>query len=409
MLQNVHRGAFTTAATLSLTAVLAATALSAAGPASARASGLADPLAGALGFNVFVEQDASLVANSFEGPLAVGEDVTLAGDVFSVAVTTPGTFRAGTDALPSALVVGGEIDFADSSGSGVLTVPTEGYAKIGDLDDATVHVTDGGGAANTQIVAEGAAYGSAPRVELSVQQPAASVGPAAPIDFAAAFTQFRATSDALAACGGNVVLTDATGLPLPEYLPPGTHAYLSLTPGVTNVLNLDPGRLANIATLTFQQLPTLPQADAPLLINVVLPAAGTAYSWIVPELAGVGTAQAPYLLWNFPNAVAVAEDTGSHPLVGSFLGPRANFIDFSPAANVGQIVSRQLTYGVDQDGDRDAGEVHYVPFDAELNCAGGPGTPGPSGSPTPSAGPAPSVSPSGPSPSPYGGPRPPRP
>ncbi len=405
MRQNVHRGRYATAVTLSATAVLAAAVLSATGPASARTAGLANPVAGALGFNVFVAEDASLLADSFEGPLAVGEDVTLAGDVFTVAVGTPGTFRVGADALPSAVVVGGEIDFADSSGSGVLTVPTQGYAKVGDLGDATVHDTDGTGApANTRIVAEGAAYESAPRVELSVRQPAASVGPAAPIDFAAAFTQLRATSDALAACGGSVVLTDATGLPLPEYLPPGTHAYLSLTPGVTNVLNLDPGRLANITTLTFQRIPTLPQADAPLLINVVLPAAGTAYSWIVPELDGVGTAQAPYILWNFPNAVAVAQDTGSHTMVGTFLGPRANFIDFSPAANVGQIVSRQLVYGVDQAGDQDAGEVHYAPFDAELSCAGGPGTPGPSASP--SATPQPSGSPS---PSPYGAPRPPRP
>ncbi|MFC7761525.1 hypothetical protein ACFQY4_28380 [Catellatospora bangladeshensis] len=59
MRQNVHRGRYATAAALSATAVLAAALLGPTDPASGRVASLANPVAGALGFNVFVAEDAS--------------------------------------------------------------------------------------------------------------------------------------------------------------------------------------------------------------------------------------------------------------------------------------------------------------------------------------------------------------
>ncbi|OON27768.1 hypothetical protein BSA16_30305 [Micromonospora sp. Rc5] len=108
-------------------------------------------------------------------------------------------------------------------------------------------------------------YDAFPRIELVTRQPVASVGPASPIDFAAAFASFRQTSTDLAECPQNVVLRTPNGDPLPRPVPPGSNAVVTLTPGVTNVLDISATDLANIAVLTFATPPT---ADTPLLVNV---------------------------------------------------------------------------------------------------------------------------------------------
>lgn len=366
---------------------------------AATAASPAAPTAAALGFNVFVEEDATLTSNETEGPVALGGDLTIGGN-YQVGGSSSGTFidTAAGDTVPSALVVGGVVDLGASAPGAVLSVQLGAYAKVGDLDGVDVRNIDDNmiPTVNTRIVADGALYVSTPRVELGVQQPLASVGPTSPIDFAAAFQDFRASSVALAGCTDNVLLEGADGRPLESPFPEGTNAFLTLTPGVTNVLNISATDLANIETLTFVDQPN---ATTPLLINVDTSGVDDEFAWNVPNNSGVGGVQAPFILWNFPTATEITLVPAARTLVGTLYAPNAELIDLSAANIDGQVIVEDLVMG---DAQNNGGEVHYFPFTATLNCAG----PTPTATATPTASPTPTVRPSR---SPYGRPYPPRP
>ncbi|MEV4416173.1 collagen-binding domain-containing protein [Catellatospora sp. NPDC049609] len=404
-MRKAGRGLVATSATVGTAALLASALVGATSPASAASP--ARPTAAALGFHVFAESSVSLYGTGIEGPVAMGGDLTLEGP-FTIASRTPGTFRVDGDAQPSALVVGDEIDFEDSAPEGVLQVLNSGYAKVEDLRGADVRNDDDDmlPTVPTRIVRAGATYESSPRVELTTQQPIASVGPVDVIDFGAAFADFRASARALARCAGNVVLRDAQGRALPADIPPGATAYLTLTPGTTNVLRLSAGQLDNIATLVYRNAPS---ATAPLLIDVDTADVDDVFDWTVPEQSGVSSAQAPFILWNFATAEIITQRGRSHTLVGTLFAPDASLSDDSRAANEGQLILRELFMGDADSGGGDGGEVRYFPFDAELNC--GSLTPSPSASASGSTAPSPSASPSGsaspdPSASPSAGPEP---
>lgn len=336
-----------------VTTVVALTML---GPSGLAVASPAMPTAAALNFNVFVEGDADLVTNESEGPVALGGNLTIGG-TFQVGGASPGTFVApGDGTTPSALVIGGRIDFPASAAGAVLFVQNSAYEKLGDPTGAQVLNVDSNNATgNTHTVAAGATYESTPRVELRTTQPVASVLQS-PINFAAAFADFRSTTTSLATCANTVILTNAQGQPLPRPLPPGTNAFLTLIDGVTNVLNISGADLNNITTLTFVNRPT---ATRPLLINVDTSADNT-YSWTVPTSAGIGGTDAPYILWNFPTATQIIQMPNSATLEGTLYAPNADLIDLSAANNEGQIIAASIVM--------EGGEVHYFPFAATLNC-----------------------------------------
>ena len=98
------------AATASLSAIAAAMlVMLPADPAAAVSP--AAPTAAALGFNVFVEGNATLTSNESEGPVALGGDLTIGGN-YQVGGMSSGTFIAPGDSVPSALVIGGAVNFA---------------------------------------------------------------------------------------------------------------------------------------------------------------------------------------------------------------------------------------------------------------------------------------------------------
>ncbi|WP_203910421.1 choice-of-anchor A family protein [Rhizocola hellebori] len=341
--------AFATAALIVLTA----------GQASASPEA---PTASALGFNIFTAGNATLTNNETEGPVAIGGNLTIGGN-YQVAGNSTGTFFAPNETVPSALVIGGQVNFAASQPFR-LQVLSGAYAKVGNLNNADVLINDGNGAqVNTRIVANNAAYESVPRVELTVRQPVASVGPTSPIDFAAAFADFRSSSVSLAGCTNNVILTNAQGEALPPTLPPNTNAFINLTPNVTNVLNITAANLNNIDILTFQ--PTQPSANTPMLINVNT-GPGNVFNWKVPNQAGTSGVHAPFMFWNFPTATAITQVANSATLEGTLYAPNASLTDVSAANNEGQVIVASLVMGPD------GGEVHPFPFTATLNCSGLP-------------------------------------
>ncbi|MFI6652547.1 collagen-binding domain-containing protein [Streptomyces sp. NPDC050529] len=349
-------------------------------PAAADYSG--NPLAGDNGFGVIVQNDATLGSTETEGSVAIGGNLTY-GPGYNVALQTPGTFTAPGDDRPTALLVGGRADHAGSSPLGVLKVLSNGYLKIGDPTGTDVLNQDSNNAdVATQAVASGTGYNSTPRIETTVQQPLDSVTDTTGLpDLDALFTTYRDRSDAIATCDTNVVLRDDAGNPLPEQtgFPAGTTAHVSLTEGETNVLDLTGEDLNNLAEITFD---TPPSATTPFVVNVDTTGTDSAYVWHVPNLAGVSGDQAPYMLWNFPDATDITLADGDS-LEGTIFAPRADLTDLDPSNIEGTVVAREFTAGpLGDDGSSvTAGEIHQFPFAAEIDCTGDE-SPSPTPSPT---------------------------
>lgn len=342
---------------------VAALATAATVPTAQAAPVTIDPLESALGYNAFIEGDTTLTSHESEGPIATGGDLTIGG-TYNVAIHTTGTFVDGDDAQPSALVVGGRLRYGQNPSIGnILRVLNQGYVKIGDLTGTTVRNTDANNASvNTHLVAAGAAYDSTPRAELTVQQPLDSVGPTSPIDFDAAFADFRSKASQLAECENTVTMRDPSGAAVAKgEVAPGQQIRISLESGTTNVLDVTGEDLNNMANLTFLNPPT---ADTPLLINVDTSGTGGALDWDVATQAGISGTQAPYILWNWAGTTELNIVSGD-TVEGTVYAPDAVFSDTSPANIEGQIIAKQATLG---DLGQEGGEIHHFPFAAELTC-----------------------------------------
>ncbi|MFC8723478.1 collagen-binding domain-containing protein, partial [Kitasatospora sp. NPDC057198] len=387
---------------LAATPVLAPALLSpSAVAAGSKRASIGNPVEGNLGYNAFVEQDTTLGSTEAEGPVATGGNLTF-GSGYNVSLHTPGTFTAPGDDHPAALVVGGRVDFAGSSPDGVLKVLMDGYTKIGDMTGALAVDRDVNGAqVQTQVVAAGAAHNSVPRIEMTLHQPLASVGPAPGlIDFTGAFATFRERARAMAACPQNVTLVDDAGNPLPDGpYPPGVNGHLTLTPGRTNVLHLTGQQMNALGEISFRNQPT---EDTPLVIVTDTTAEGGVFVWDNPNTPGISGPQAPYVLWDFPDATDLTMATGDS-LEGTIYAPSAHLKDINGSNIEGDVIARAYDAGPLVDGQSVvAGELHYRPFDAVVDCEStSPSpSPSPSGSPAPSPSPSPSPSTTGPAPSP---------
>ncbi|MEV6699328.1 collagen-binding domain-containing protein [Streptomyces sp. NPDC051453] len=360
------------AAGIAGTGLLAAFVL-AGGPAGAAALApvvIGNPVAGNNGFGVVTQGNATFGSTESEGPVAVGGNLSF-GDNYNVALHTPGTFTAPGDAQPTALLVGGGVDYAATSPSGVLQVLQNGYAKIGDTSASDILTQDQNEASvNTEVVANGATYNSTPRVQLTTKQPADSIAQSGLMDFASLFSTYRDRADSMATCATTVTLLDGNGVPLPDQntVPAGSNIKIALTPGQTNVLRLTGEQLNNIDTLTFLDQPT---QDTPLLVSVNTTGSGGDFTWHTPTMAGVSGDQAPYILWNFADAADITIADGDS-VEGTIYAPRAKLTDLDPANLEGDIITRELVAGPLSGGAGggavNAGEIHYFPFNADLRC-----------------------------------------
>lgn len=345
------------------TGVMTATAFVVTTPLARAATVTVDPLEPALGFNAFIEEHTTLASLEAEGGIATGGNLVIDG-LYNVSLHSTGSFTVDGDAQPSALVAGGRIDFTDSGATGVIRVLNQGYVKIGDLTGTDVHTTDDNGAqVNTRIADAGAGYESKPRAELTVQQPAASVGPVSPIDFDAAFTEFRAGATRLALCPNTVAMSDLNGTLVPEgEVGSDRQIRITLEEGRTNVLNVTGDDLNNMANSTFLNPPA---ATAPLLVNVDTSGTGGEFDWDVATQAGIGGSQAPFILWNFGTGTTAFAIRSGETVEGSIFAPNAEFLNLSPSNVEGQIVAERASLGA---AGVNGGEIHDLPFDATLVC-----------------------------------------
>ncbi|MBN6547790.1 collagen-binding domain-containing protein, partial [Actinacidiphila bryophytorum] len=351
-------------------AVACLAALPSAGTAAAAPRAIGNPVAGNHGFGTIVENNALLGSTETEGTVALGGDLTF-GPGYNVAIHTAGTFVDDGDANPTALLVGGRVDMAGSSPVGVLRVENNGYVKIGDPTGVTPLDRDANGAAvNTRVVAAGSGYDSTPRIELTTDQPPASVAPRPGlIDFTSLFATYRSRAADMAACAANVTLDDAQGNPLDPQtgFPDGTQAYVTLTPGETNVLHISGEDLNRLSVLTFRNQPS---ANTPFVVVVDTTATGGTDAWDSVQLAGVSGPQAPYMLWDFPDAENITMESGDS-LEGTVYAPGADFTDRDASNIEGDIVVRSLQAGPRLAGGDyvNAGEIHNFPFAGTIDCA----------------------------------------
>jgi choice-of-anchor A domain-containing protein len=354
-----------------------------------RATGYSgNPVAGSKGFGVVVQKNAVLGSTESEGPIAIGGSLRF-GPGYNVAVHDAGSYTAPGDSRPTALLVDGSVDFAGSSPSGVLKVLSGGYLKLGSLAGTDVLNTDSNGASvNTQAVVSGAAYNSVPRIELNSQQPLASVGPhPGLIDFDSLFAAYRERSTAMAGCETNVTLLDGNEVPLPDQkvIPAGSNIKIHLSRAHTNVLHLTGAMLNHISEFNFLDQPS---SSGPLLIVVDTTGTGGTFTWHTPNMAGLQKSAIGSLLWDFPDATDITVASGDS-VEGTIYAPRAKLTDLAPSNIEGDIIVRELLHGpLEASGSAvNAGELHYFPFTATIDCAGndtdGSTTPGPVPSRTP--------------------------
>jgi hypothetical protein len=126
-------------AVLGAAGVVTAAALATAGtvPVAQAVPVTVDPFAPALGFNAFVEDETVLVSTESEGGIATGGNLVVSGS-YNVDIHDASMFIAQGDAVPSALVVGGQIDFTQDPAASrpAMTAPPTPTDRTGRTDPA---------------------------------------------------------------------------------------------------------------------------------------------------------------------------------------------------------------------------------------------------------------------------------
>ena len=318
------------------------------------------------GFLAFVEGDVSVTADESEGTMAMGGDLII-GRNYNIAAGSPpaqSTFIAPGDVRQTFLYVGGGVQWP--AGGVSVFIENGGFTKIADTTTYDAFNVDNNGATvNYRIVPEGQPYTSSRFIDgrTPLQTPASieTPVPSGLIDIPAAFATYRGLTQEMAACPATVQLTS----PDPPFevldpIDPGDRGVLTLTPGQTNVLNLSAEDLNDLAEITYATPPTV---TTPLLINVT----GTTFNGDIPNQAGIGGSQAPYILWNFPDATEVTVTSGA-TLEGTLYAPNAA-LTWLPSQNIeGNIIAAEFSHGPRPTRTAPR-ELHDFPFAATLSCA----------------------------------------
>ena len=314
------------------------------------------PTAPALQFNIFLEKSAKLSSNETEGPIALGEDLTINGN-YQVAIKNPGTFMVKDLAI--GLLVNGKIIYK----SGNSLQVNNGYVKIGDSDKSKVWYKDKNGAFSPIQITTGD-YNSSPRIQL--QSGADKLGVSASnnpvfekelIKFDKAMETMRNSSLDISKNKQTAVLTDANGNSFDEKNYPD-QVKIKLIEGV-NYLNISGNDLNSVSVFTYENKP---DADHVLVVNID---ADKTFNWKVWNQAGIGIDQCPFVLYNFYNTETLKIE-GNNSIEGTVFAPLADIVKKKNSSNIeGQIIGQSF--------EQDAGENHYAPFSPDLskvgNCA----------------------------------------
>ncbi len=305
------------------------------------------PTQPALGFNVFLEKTAYLATNETDGPMAVGEDLSIAGN-YQVSTNNAGNYFVG--GVKVSLLIGGRVIYQSGNS---LQVNQNGYVKIGDSTGSHVWYRDPNNATPPIQITSGANYNSSPRIQM--QANATQLGVSATnnpifqgglINFTDAFTALKLNSTAIAACTNNATLTNANGQSIPNVGLP-SQVKINLNNGI-NYLNISGTDLNNVQVFTYVNQPS---ASKILVINVN---ASGSFAWNVWNQAGIGFTHCPYVIYNFYNTTNL-NICGSSTIEGTVFAPFADVKKIVNQGNIeGQVIAKSLMHA--------GGEMHYAPF-----------------------------------------------
>lgn len=305
------------------------------------------PTQPALGFNVFLQKSAYLSTNETEGPMAIGEDLTLAGN-YQVSTHSSGNFFVG--GIKVSLLIGGKVLYQSGNS---LQVNQNGYVKIGDSLGSYVWYKDPNQATPPIQITSGANYNSSPRIQMQANSNqlgvSALINPVFQgnlIDFVTAFSAMKATSTAISNCSNNATLTDPNGNAIPNTGLPN-QVKINLNNGI-NYLNVTGADLNNVQVFTYNQQPS---ANKVLVINVNAPGN---FVWNVWNQAGIGFNQCPYIIYNFYNTTDL-NIAGNSTIEGTVFAPYADVKKTINQSNIeGQVIAQSFMHS--------GGEVHFAPF-----------------------------------------------
>lgn len=317
------------------------------------------PTSPAQGFNLFVQQNATLTTNETDGPVAIGGNLIVNGN-YQVATNSAGNFMV--QGVRIGLLVGGKVQYQSGN---ALQVNQNAYVKIGDPTGSVVWYRDQNNAPSPIRITNGSNYNSNPRIMLQASAPqlgnvSATNNPvfeSGLIDFDAAFSQMRNKSLSIAECSHNAQLTNANGQPVSVSNLPH-QVKINLQEGI-NYLNITGQQLNQVQVFTYNNQPS---AQRVLVVNVDAP--GT-FNWSVWNQAGVGLQHCPYIMYNFPNTDQL-NIVGNSTIEGTVFAPHANVVKTVNQSNIeGQVIAKSFSMS--------GGEIHYAIFTPELQgCAAPP-------------------------------------
>ncbi|MDD3003313.1 collagen-binding domain-containing protein [Flavobacterium sp.] len=314
------------------------------------------PTTPAKNFNVFTLGNATLTTNETEGPVAIGGDLTIAGN-YQVAIHNAGTFLVNN--VKIGLLVNGKVNYQSGN---ALQVNSNGYVKIGNPIGSTVWYADQNNATPPIRITPNSNYNSSPRIMLQANAPSLGVSvnnnpvfQSNLLDFSAAFTTMKASSLSISQCTSNVQLTNPNGQSIPTTNLPN-QVKINLQEGI-NYWNISAADLNAVQVLTFNNKPT---ASKVLVINVNAP--GT-FNWNVWNQSAIGFQDCPYIMYNFYNTTQLNITNGA-TIEGTIFAPFADV--FKGAGNQSNIEGQVIAQTFSHSG----GEVHYAIFSPSLTgCA----------------------------------------
>lgn len=300
-----------------------------------------NPLVYAKDFNVFVKGSATLSSNETEGPVAMGGNMTLAGN-YQVNVHNVGTYKSALGNLVG-LYIGGKVIYQSGNETKVLN---NRYLKIGDLTGSTV--TNAGG--STKVHQSGSSPDSNPKIFVGFQQSGDPVllSNAEKIDFDEAFAAMQSNALNIANCENNVQLKNANGQPI-SFVPDNGQVKITLTQNKVNVLAISGTELNKIVSITMDG--PAPSLNSPLVINVN--SVGT-FNWDPFVINGMQNNDSPYVLYNFSAATTLNIKNRDQNIRGTVYAPFADIYKTINSNIDGQIVGLSYT--------QTSAENHYQPF-----------------------------------------------
>ena len=100
---------------------------------------------------------------------------------------------------------------------------------------------------------------------------------------------------------------------------------------------------------------------------------GSSFNGTTPNLAGISSGAAPFILWNFPDATSITV-TGGDSIEGTLYAPNAA-LTWAVTQNIeGNVIAASFTHGPPPVLAQPR-EIHSLPFATEVSCSSAPDTP----------------------------------